>query len=94
MLALSRLLSVGILLFLVAFFVWVFALMKTSQRADRMSQRWLERKWLDEERRANFAPDWNRLSELGLDLDEAGRRGVLEAHDRLYDYDQDETERS
>jgi hypothetical protein len=48
MLALSRLLSIGILLFLVAFFVWLYALMKTSKQADQMSQRWIEKQWLAE----------------------------------------------
>jgi hypothetical protein len=50
MLALSRLLSTGILVFLVAFFVWLYALMKTSKQADQMSQRWIER-----ERHRRFA---------------------------------------
>jgi hypothetical protein len=42
--ALSRLLSVGIVLFLVAFFT-------TSKQADQMSQRWIEQKWLEEHRK-------------------------------------------
>lgn len=50
MIALSPLLSWAIVLFLVAVFVWLFALMKTSARADRMSQRWLEQQWLAEHR--------------------------------------------
>ena len=54
MLALSRLESWAIVgALIVVFFVWVFALMKTSQRADRMSQRWLEKQWLAEQRRGD-----------------------------------------
>jgi hypothetical protein len=62
MIALSRLLSVGILAFLVVFFVWLYALMKTSKQADRMSQRWIEKQWLAEHRRWEAAgkpmDDW------------------------------------
>jgi hypothetical protein len=50
MIALGPLLSWAIVLFLVAFFVWLYALMKTAKRADHMSQRWLEQKWLEEHR--------------------------------------------
>jgi hypothetical protein len=50
MTAVSPLLSWAIVLFLVTFFVWLYALMKTAKRADRMSQRWLEQKWLEEHR--------------------------------------------
>jgi hypothetical protein len=46
--ALSTPWSIGIVLFLVAFWVLVFALMKTASRADRMSDRWLEQKWLED----------------------------------------------
>jgi hypothetical protein len=47
--ALSRLLTIGIGVFLVVFLVWLYALMKTSKQADEfMDQRWLEKQWLAE----------------------------------------------
>jgi hypothetical protein len=48
--ALSTPWSIGILLFLIAFWILIFALMKTASRSDQMSQRWLEAKWLEEQR--------------------------------------------
>jgi hypothetical protein len=78
--ALSRLLSTGIVLFLVAFFVWLYALMKTSKQADEfMDQRWLERKWLEEHSEAGASAGLNRVG-----TDAATLASEL--------YDQDKTE--
>jgi hypothetical protein len=51
MFAISPFLSWAIVLFLVAFFVWIYALMKTAKRSDEwMDQRWVEKKWLEDHR--------------------------------------------
>jgi hypothetical protein len=89
--ALSRLESwaiVGVLI--LAFLIWLYALMKTSKQADAfMDQRWLEKQWLKEFSEAGVATglaagDRNETGSIPAGADTSA--GVAPASE-LYDQD-------